>query len=157
MAQVTTSATAKFPAFPAPADDTSFDGSVRRGSILLVEDRDDVREGLVQLLELHGFVVVEAPDGEQALALLARDPRDFALVLLDLMLPGAVGGQDVRACQLADAQLSRIPTVIVSACEADRQSREQLQPAAWLEKPFRFESLLRVVRQFVRPEVQVHR
>jgi len=32
----------------------------RRGAILVVEDRDDVRQGLAQLLELHGFVVVDA-------------------------------------------------------------------------------------------------
>ena len=34
----------------------------RRGAILVLEDRDDVRQGMAQLLELHGFLVVDAAD-----------------------------------------------------------------------------------------------
>ena len=56
----------------------------RRGAILLVEDRDDVRQGMAQLLELHGFLVVDASAGEQALEHLRTDPQGFALLLLDL-------------------------------------------------------------------------
>jgi DNA-binding response OmpR family regulator len=123
----------------------------RRGAILVVEDRDDVRQGLAQLLELHGFLVFDAADGQQALAHLSADPQTVALVLLDLMLPGT-SGRDVRAQQLADARLAGIPTVIVSACEPDLRARAQLRPDAWLEKPFRFDALLEVVKRYVVPE-----
>ena len=124
----------------------------RRGPILLIEDRDDVREGLVQLLELYGFVVFDAADGEQALSHLEADPEGFALILLDLVLPGPISGRDVRAYQLRDRQLASIPTIIISACEPDLRGRAQLRPDAWLEKPFRFEQLLVVVEKYVRPE-----
>ena len=54
-----------------PQPDLLFDAipEPRRGPILVVEDRDDVREGLTQLLELHGFRVVDAPDAVQAEAI----------------------------------------------------------------------------------------
>jgi DNA-binding response OmpR family regulator len=126
--------------------------SPRRGAILVVEDRDDVREGLAQLLELHGFLVLDAADGEHALVHLRADPDTFALVLLDLMLPGAISGHHVRASQLADSRLAAIPTIVVSACEPETPLQAQLRPAAWVEKPFRFDVLLRIVKRFVAPE-----
>ena len=68
----------------------------RRGAILVVEDREDVRSGLAQLLEFHGFLVAEAPDGQAALAHLQRGDDAIALILLDLMLPGNLSGRDIR-------------------------------------------------------------
>ena len=125
----------------------------RRGAILVVEDRDDVRQGLAQLLELHGFVVVDAAGGEQALDHLRTDPRGFALMLLDLRMPGALDGSDVREQQLTSPELADIPTVVVSATEADGAVRAQLRANAWIEKPFRFDDLLAVVKQYVTPNV----
>ena len=124
----------------------------RRGAILVVEDRDDVRQGMAQLLELHGFLVVDAAAGEQALAHLHTDPKGYALMLLDLMMPGTLSGSDVRQRQLTFPELADIPTVVVTAAEPDGSLRAQLQADAWIEKPFRFDDLLAVVRQFVLPE-----
>jgi CheY-like chemotaxis protein len=124
----------------------------RRGAILVIEDRNDVRQGLTQLLELHGFLVLDAADGTRAIEQLTTEPEGIALVLLDLMLPGKVSGHDVRAHQLADDRTASIPTIVVSACEPDLNGRAQLQPDAWLEKPFRFDDLLEVVKRYVTPE-----
>ncbi len=124
----------------------------RRGAILVVEDRDDLRLGMAQLLELHGFVVRDAADGERALEELLRAPAGFALILLDLLLPGRMSGRDLRERQLSDADASLVPTVVVSSCEPDDVIQAQLRPAAWLEKPFRVDALLSVVRQHVLPE-----
>jgi CheY-like chemotaxis protein len=123
----------------------------RRGAILVVEDRDDVRQGMAQLLELHGFLVVDAAGGEQALDHLRTDPRGFALMLLDLRMPGRLTGTDVRERQLTTPELADIPTVVVSATEPDGAVRAQLRANAWIEKPFRFDDLLAVVRQYVTP------
>jgi CheY-like chemotaxis protein len=123
----------------------------RRGAILVVEDRDDVRQGLAQLLELHGYVVFDAADGAAAEAQWTVSP-DIALILLDLLLPGPVSGHELRARQLANPRLAEIPTIIISSCEPDLSGRAQLRPAAWLEKPFRFDKLLALVKQYVLPE-----
>jgi DNA-binding response OmpR family regulator len=126
--------------------------SARRGAILLVEDRDDVRQGLAQLLEFNGFLVEEASDGQTALAHLHRDGGSIALLVLDLLLPGGVSGRDIRGRMLADPGRADIPTIIVTAMEIDPPGRAGLCPSGWLEKPFRFDQLLELVRRFVVPE-----
>ena len=126
--------------------------SARRGAILLVEDRDDVRQGLAQLLEFNGFLVEEARDGRAALAHLERGDAGIALAVLDLMLPGNVSGRDIRGRMLADPVCAEIPTIIVTASEIDPPGRAGLCPSAWLDKPFRFDQLLVLVKRFVVPE-----
>ena len=124
----------------------------RRGAVLVLEDRDDVRQGMAQLLDLHGFLVVDASNAEQALVHLATDPQGFALILLDLMMPGRLNGSDFRARQLASPELAHIPTLVVSATCPDSPARVELHPDAWIEKPFRFDDLLAIVKQYVTPE-----
>jgi CheY-like chemotaxis protein len=109
--------------------------ATRRGAILVVEDRDDVRQGLAQLLELHGFLVADARTGEQAIEQLTTDPEGVALVLLDLVLPGPLSGIDVRARQLADPALAAIPTIVLTGSDTPQPERLPLQPHAWLDKP----------------------
>jgi len=127
----------------------------RRGAILVVEDRDDVRQGLAQLLELHGYLVADACSGEEGKRQLVTDPDAFALILLDLMLPGNMSGRDLRAQQLADPVLASIPTIVVTASELDARDRAGLRPNALLEKPFRFDDLLGLVKRYVTPEGNV--
>jgi CheY-like chemotaxis protein len=126
--------------------------ATRRGAILVIEDRDDVRQGLAQLLELHGFLVADARTGEQAIEQLTTDPEGVALVLLDLVLPGRLSGIDVRSQQLADPALATIPTIVLTASDTPQPERLPLHPDAWLDKPFRFDDLLTLVRRYVVPE-----
>jgi CheY-like chemotaxis protein len=151
MAQVNTMQTGvtTIPYVPSPSPAAS---SPRRGAILVVEDREDVRQGMSQLLELHGFLVVDAAQGEQALEHLRSDPPGFAVILLDLMMPGPLNGCDFRSRQLALPELADIPTIVVSAADMDPALRAQLRPDAWVEKPFRFDQLLALVKKYVTPE-----
>jgi CheY-like chemotaxis protein len=126
--------------------------ATRRGAILVIEDRDDVRQGLAQLLELHGFLVADASSGEEAMEQLTSDPEGVALVLLDLMLPGTISGRDVRVKQMSDPVLATIPTIVVSAADIDHRERVGLQPDAWLDKPYRFDDLLELVKRYVASE-----
>jgi CheY-like chemotaxis protein len=125
----------------------------RRGSILVVEDREDVRQGLAQLLEMHGFLVSDVGDGQDALAQLDAARGTVALILLDLVLPGSISGQDVRRRQLADMQLAHIPTIVITACDLGIDERRLLHPDAWLDKPFRCDDLLALVKRYVVPGV----
>jgi CheY-like chemotaxis protein len=125
------------------------DSVARRGTILVVEDRDDVRQGVAQLLEMNGFLVADAPDGEAALQQLTTDPEGFALILLDLAMPGEIGGREFRQEQLADPSLASVPTIVVTATDLDQNERVGLRPDAWLDKPFRFEDLLELVKRYV--------
>jgi CheY-like chemotaxis protein len=121
----------------------------RRGEILLIEDREDVREGLAQLLELHGFMVTEAADGDRGIRELTAQPQAFALILLDLLLGDSMGGVDFRLRQLGDPRLADVPTIVITATEVAADDRAPLHPEGWLEKPFRFDTLLELVKRYV--------
>ena len=107
---------------------------------------------MAQLLELHGFLVVDASGGHQALEHLRTDPRGFAAILLDLMMPGAINGCEFRSQQLAAPELACIPTIVVTATDMNSELAAQLSADAWVEKPFRFDQLLAIVKQYVTPE-----
>jgi len=82
--------------------------------LLVVDDDPNMRTMLHKVLHDEGAEVVEAVDGEQALAAIAERPPD--LVLLDLMMPG-MSGFEVVARMRAGVQAAEIPVIIVSAKE----------------------------------------
>jgi len=108
--------------------------------VLLVEDDDHLREATADALRDSGIDVVEAADGEQALAVM-RDELP-CLVLLDLMMP-VMDGWEVARQMAADPVLSQVPICVVSAVshQAPAQARHVLS------KPASLASLLAVVRQ----------
>jgi DNA-binding response OmpR family regulator len=124
-------------------------GAPRRGEILLIEDCTEVREGLAQLLELHGYMVTEFADGERGMRELTTQPQAFALVILDLMLGESMAGMDFRLQQLLDSQLASVPTIVITASDVSAPDRLPLHPEGWLEKPFRFDTLLELVKRYV--------
>ena len=137
---------------PVPDSDDVAPATPRRGEILLIEDCTEVREGLAQLLELHGYMVTEFADGERGMRELATQPQAFALVILDLMLGESMAGMEFRLQQLLDAQLASVPTIVITASDVSLPDRLPLHTEGWLEKPFRFDSLLELVRRYVVPE-----
>jgi CheY-like chemotaxis protein len=117
-------------------------------AILIVDDDNDVRNALSELLEEEGFSVEGAPNGREALARL-RGGAHPAVILLDLMMPG-MDGWDFRSEQMRDPQLAAVPVVIVSASGFSRESiRTQFRPAAYVEKPIERTALLDVIRALV--------
>jgi CheY-like chemotaxis protein len=87
--------------------------SLRDEKVLVVEDDDATRESLERFFEDHGYEVISAKNGSEALALLGAGERP-ALILLDLMLP-VMDGWQFRKAQLADPRYSGIPVVVVTA------------------------------------------
>lgn len=79
-------------------------------SILLVEDRADVRQMLMTALERMGYDAVAASTAEEAATRIAQ--RKFSAVLTDLRLPGGSGMDVLRAAQESDAAM---PVVIMTA------------------------------------------
>jgi CheY-like chemotaxis protein len=109
-------------------------------SILVVDDDEDLRAILVQLLSTRGFGIEEAADGAQALATLRRGLRP-ALILLDLMMPRMDGWQFI-AEQKDDPQLAHLPVLVMSA---SRLARLPVAPENYLAKPFDLEVLLSAI------------
>ncbi len=114
-------------------------------TILIVEDDDDLRDSILELLQLRGFNVVAAADGQQALDEL-RAGLTPCLIILDLMLP-VVSGWEFRNQQLSDPRLSEIPTVIVSGINNLEIESRRLQATAFVSKPINFDLLFKTVEQ----------
>ena len=68
------------------------------------------------------------------------------------MMPGLLNGQAFRVRQRAAPELASIPTIVVTAADINPALRTELAPDAWVEKPFRFDDLLALVKQYVTPE-----
>jgi len=88
-------------------------GEIRPGTIVVVDDEQDLRELLCELLQNRGYVVDAAGDGIEALAVL-RDHDDVGLLLLDLRMPN-LDGVGVLAEMEADPALRDIPVCMATA------------------------------------------
>ena len=115
----------------------------RCASILVVEDDQDIRCSVRDVLELEGYFVQTAENGQIGLELLHKmEPP--CLVLLDLMMP-VVDGLEFLQKKRADIKIAPIPVVIVSAI-AERSKAEPDTP--YIKKPIDIHVLLDVVRQY---------
>jgi CheY-like chemotaxis protein len=112
--------------------------------VLVVEDDPDVRESLCEALADSGYGVTGASNGREALELLKSGAPLPCLILLDVMMP-VMGGEEFRAVQTCDSELSGIPVVLVSAHKEMPTLASSLGVAGALAKPFKLDSLLELV------------
>jgi DNA-binding response OmpR family regulator len=115
-------------------------------TILLVDDEDAVQKLLTYPLEHEGFRVLQARDGEEALARFAGEPVD--LVVLDLMLPRLDG---LEVCRRLRAQ-STVPIIMLTARddELDKVVGLELGADDYITKPFSIREFRSRVRALLR-------
>ena len=115
--------------------------------VLVIEDSTDLAEGLRFNLELEGYAVKVAEDGNTGLACVREWEPD--LVILDLMLPGIDGYQVLRSLR-ADGR--QTPVLILSARgeESDKVRGFQLDADQYVTKPFGLIELLERVKSLLR-------
>jgi CheY-like chemotaxis protein len=116
--------------------------------VLIVEDDDEIRESIAQLLAMEGLAVHEASNGRDALAWLRQCESLPRLVLLDLMMP-VMDGWSFRTAQLADARLAQIPVIILSATTDVQREAGSLRVDEFLSKPLDVRELLNAVEKHV--------
>lgn len=116
--------------------------------ILVVDDDDDIREVMQEVLTTEGFRVDVAKDGLDALSKLEVEAPP-PLILLDMMMPRMDGEAFLKELRgkpaLADADV-----VIISGNAAAREKACNLQAVACLMKPFELDELLGLVRGLTR-------
>lgn len=113
--------------------------------ILVVDDEADLVSVLRFGLEVEGFEVISASDGEQGLNL-AREAQPV-LVLLDLMLPKLDGYKVCRALKF-DERYRTLPIFILSARSGDEDRRLALEMGAdaFITKPYEMKELVAKIR-----------
>lgn len=115
---------------------------------LVVEDFEDSRFMMRRLLEMAGYSVVEATDGEQAVKVaLEKKPE---LILMDLSLPKLDGLAATRIIREQE-DLVHIPIVAVSAHDSPESRVEALQAGCneYVTKPIDFDHLQAILESFV--------
>lgn len=114
--------------------------------VLVVDDDDVIRQLITVNLELEGFDVVTAVDGQDALDKV-KD-ADVSVVTLDVMMP-RVDGWEAAARLRNDPDTAHIKVVLLSARaqEADLQRGEKIGVDAYLTKPFDPDELIALVRR----------
>jgi CheY-like chemotaxis protein len=115
---------------------------------LVVEDFEDSRFMMRRLLEMAGYIVLEASDGEQAVQM-AVDSRP-ALILMDLSLPKLDGLSATRQIRQQKG-LKRVPILAVSAHDSPESRNEALAAGCneYVTKPIDFDQLHALLERFV--------
>ena len=114
--------------------------------ILLVEDNDDIREAVAELLRDSGYAVSEAENGLCALDRLREMDEDPCLLLLDLMMP-VMSGVELLHVLHKNQRLGSVPVIVVSA---GGSSADVPEANKFLHKPVDPEALLRMVDELCR-------
>jgi len=122
--------------------------------VMVVDDEDDVRTLLTDVLRVGRFRVLAARSGQQALDLAAAQPNHLALVVTDMVMPGMSG------TELADALRLRYPAikVVFMSGYAERERARELRPdEQFIAKPFLPAELFRRVELFLRGAVDIEK
>jgi two-component system cell cycle response regulator DivK len=113
--------------------------------ILVVDDQEDLRGVLRDLLTGSGYTVIEAADGEAGVAKAKSDRPD--LILMDIQMPVIDGYEATRRIKV-DPDLNPIPIVAVSsfAMKGDEEKARAAGCDHYVTKPYSPMQLLRLIR-----------
>lgn len=114
-----------------------------RPRILVADDDKLIQSAFSELLESSGYTVIQAWDGDEALAVAQREPPD--LILLDIMMPKRNGIQVARDLKLNPATRG-IPIIMVTALSG-APGAQLTRAEVYLKKPVRPGDLLEHVRR----------
>lgn len=122
----------------------------RGASILVVDDEREIVRALQRTLNAHGYTVLTASTGEEAIEIVTQHRPD--LLLLDLLLPGMSG---LEVCWRVRA-VSNVPIIVLSVKNTERDKVEALDLGAddYIAKPFGMNEVLARVRVVLRRVIQ---
>ena len=117
-------------------------------TILVVEDQEDNRQILRDLLSANDYGMLEAENGEEALAAVRKQRPD--LILMDIQLPVLDGYEATRRLK-ADPATSSIPIIVVTsyALSGDETKARASGCDAYVTKPYSPRALLAKIREFL--------
>ena len=121
--------------------------------ILTVDDDEEIRLTLKDMLELEGFETVWAKNGQVALDYLKATPDQELpdLVLLDYMMP-LMNGQDFCQAKSLDPRLASIPVVMMTAGGNLVNVMDLCPTEGYMSKPMDLDTVVKMVKHFLYPE-----
>lgn len=121
--------------------------------ILVVDDNEDIRALVVYLLQLEGYTVREAEDGESAIVALRESHAD--LLLLDVMMPGISGLELLTMIRAGEvSEQVDIPVIMLTAKTQleDIDQATELGATSYMLKPFKSEVLRQKIEEILSDE-----
>jgi two-component system cell cycle response regulator DivK len=117
-------------------------------TILVVEDQEDNRQILRDLLGAHDYAMLEAENGEEALAAVKKQRPD--LILMDIQLPVLDGYEATRRIK-SDPATKDIPIIVVTsyALSGDEAKARESGCDAYVTKPYSPRALLAKIKEFL--------
>lgn len=117
--------------------------------VLVVDDNGDVRRLVKKVLQMSGYDVCEATNGDEALVAVEGAIPD--LILMDIRLPGQFNGLETTSRLRDDARMQRVPIVALTASvlESDRRQALAAGCSGFISKPIDISSLPELVQKFI--------
>ena len=115
----------------------------RPAPVLIVDDDSDILDVERRILDEHGFRVISARDGADALRALEHEAP--SVIVLDIQMPGVDGPAFAERLR---KRLRHVPLVVVTGAPDARREADRCNAEAFLRKPFDADDLVRVVRRF---------
>jgi CheY-like chemotaxis protein len=117
-------------------------------SILVVDDEDHIREITKKTLETHGYRVITANDGKEAIALYLQHRELIKAVLIDMMMPVMDGQASIRELHKINPGLKII--AVSGLSEKDKLAEvDETRVHAFLTKPYTTEKLLNAIHDII--------
>ena len=110
-------------------------------TILIVEDDEETSRSFADILGVMGYRAETAANGKVALEILRRAPQRYCVILLDIMMPVMDGWEFLKEFK-ADAAISKIPVIIVSAVTNGERDNARVAAVEFLPKPVDTSQLL---------------
>jgi len=117
---------------------------VTQRTVLVAEDEAGVRRPVRRILVAHGLAVLEAADGQEALAVAARHPGGIDLLLTDVVMPN-MGGAELARRLREERPALRVLFMTGYSAEAVATHGVLAPDSTLLQKPFTAEELMRRV------------
>ena len=114
-------------------------------TLLVIDDEDVLRQLLSRVLTLHGYRVITAANGEEGLKLFKEHRDAITLVILDVIMPG-MGGKQCMKLILSEKPVAKI---LLTSGFPEKNNVEKEGAAGFIEKPFDFGDILRVIRETI--------
>jgi DNA-binding NtrC family response regulator len=115
-------------------------------TILLVDDDDLVRQTARQMIEMGGYKVLTARNGDEALEIYSTNRHEISLIIVDLIMPGMSGKQCLSEILRIDPGAKAL---VASGYSSNGLSQEQKKDGArgFIKKPYDAKDILAAIRK----------
>lgn len=118
--------------------------------VLIVDDSQSTRMLVRLFLKKEGNDVIEAPDGETAVELL-KEQKDIDVIVTDINMPGLSGIDLIKIIRgVEDYRFSPVIVLTSPDCPENCEKAKSAGTTAWINKPFKPESLIRIINRISR-------